>query len=61
MESRRGRCEEMLPEFGVVWLEAPESTTQSVAGMEGVSSMVLKEPVRDYGSHSPDHGAQDCC
>jgi hypothetical protein len=51
----------MLPEFGVVWLEAPESTTQSVAGMEGVSSMVLKEPVRDYGSHSPDHGAQDCC
>jgi hypothetical protein len=45
----------------VVWLEAPESATQSVAGMGGVSSMVLKEPVRDYGSHSSDHGVQDCC
>jgi hypothetical protein len=31
-----------------------------VAGVGGVSSMVLKEPTRDYGSHSPDHGIQDC-
>jgi hypothetical protein len=61
MESRRSRGEEMLPECGVVWLEAPESVTQSVAGVGGVSSMVLKEPARDCGSHSPDHGVQDCC
>jgi hypothetical protein len=55
MENRRGRGEERLPEYGVVWLEAPESTTQSVIGVEGVSSMVLKEPARDCGSHSPDN------
>jgi hypothetical protein len=51
----------MLPEYRVVWLEAPESTTQSVVGMGGVSSMVLKESVRDCGSHSLDHSVQDCC
>jgi hypothetical protein len=56
-----GREEEMLPEYGVVWLEAPESATQSVAGVRGVSSMVLKEPMRDCGSHSPDYDVQDCC
>jgi hypothetical protein len=60
MESQRGRGEEMLPEYGVVWLEAPELATQSVMGVGGVSSMVLKEPARDYGSHSPNHGVQDC-
>jgi hypothetical protein len=27
----------------------------------GASSMVLKEPVRDYGSQSLDHDVQDCC
>jgi hypothetical protein len=48
----------MLPEYGVVWLEAPESATKLVAG---VSSMVLKELVRDCGSHSPNHGVHDCC
>jgi hypothetical protein len=51
----------MLHEDGVVWLEVLESATQSVAGVGGVSSMVLKEPARDCGSHSPDHGVQDCC
>jgi hypothetical protein len=51
---RRG--EEMLPEYEVMWLEAPESTTQSVAGVGRVSAMVLKEPVMNCGSHSPDHG-----
>jgi hypothetical protein len=61
MESRRGQGEEMLPEYGVVWLEAPESATQSVAGVERVSSMVLKEPARNCGSPSPDHDVQDCC
>jgi hypothetical protein len=50
----------MLPEYGVVWLEALELATQSVMGVGGVSSMVLKEPARDYGSHSPNHGVQDC-
>jgi hypothetical protein len=60
MESRRGWGEEMLPEYGVVWLEGPESATQSVTGVGGVSSMVLKEPTRDCGSHSHDHGVQNC-
>jgi hypothetical protein len=45
----------MLPEYGVVWLEAPESAIQSVAGVGGVSSMELKELTRDCGSHSPYH------
>jgi hypothetical protein len=58
MESRRGRGEEILPEYGVVWLEASESATGG--GLGGVSSMVLKELARDCGSHSPDHGEQDC-
>jgi hypothetical protein len=43
----------------MVWLEAPESATQSVAGAGGVSSMVLKELARDCGSHSPNHSVQD--
>jgi hypothetical protein len=34
----KGWGEEMLPEYGVVWLQAPESATQSVAGMGGVTS-----------------------
>jgi hypothetical protein len=50
MEGRRGQGEEMLPECGVVWLEASESATQSVTGVGGVSSMMLKEPARDCGS-----------
>jgi hypothetical protein len=33
MESQRGRGEEMLPEYRVVWLEVPESATQLVAGV----------------------------
>jgi hypothetical protein len=51
----------MLPRYGVVWLDAPESTTQLVAVVGGVSSMVLKELARDCGSHSRDHDVQDCC
>jgi hypothetical protein len=50
----------MLPKYEVVWLEAPESVTQSVPSVGGVSSMVLKVPMRYCGSHSPDHGIQDC-
>jgi hypothetical protein len=53
--AERGRGEEMLPEYGVVWLEVQESATQSVTGVGGVSSMVLKELAWDCGSHSPDH------
>jgi hypothetical protein len=41
-------------------LEAPESATQSIVGVRGVSSMVLKKLARDYGSHSPGHDVQDC-
>jgi hypothetical protein len=51
MESRRGRGEEMLPEYAVVWLDVLESATQSVTDVGGVNSMVLKEPSRDCGSH----------
>jgi hypothetical protein len=29
----KGGGEEMLPKYGVVWLEAPESATQSVVGV----------------------------
>jgi hypothetical protein len=35
MESQRGRGEQMLPKYRVVWLEAPESATQLVVGMGG--------------------------
>jgi hypothetical protein len=37
-----GRTEVKLPASEVVWLEAPESATQSVT-VEGVKAMVLKE------------------
>jgi hypothetical protein len=41
-----GRTEVKLPASEVVWLEAPESTTQSVTA-EGVRAMVLKELAND--------------
>jgi hypothetical protein len=48
--------EEILPGYGVVWLEAPKSATPSMIGVGAVSSKVLKEPARNCGSHSLDHG-----
>jgi hypothetical protein len=45
--------------WGVVWLDAPESTTQSVIDGGGVSVIVLKELSRECWSHSPVHGVQD--
>jgi hypothetical protein len=46
-----------------VWVEGPESATKSITNVGGVSFIVLKESVRDCGSHSPDHDVQDnnCC
>jgi hypothetical protein len=41
-----GRTEVKLLASEVVWLEAPESTTQSVA-IGGVKAMVLKELAND--------------
>jgi hypothetical protein len=41
-----GRTEDKLPAFEVVWLEAPESATQSMTA-EGVRAMVLKELAND--------------
>jgi hypothetical protein len=41
-----GRTEVKLPAFEVVWLEAPESVTQSVTA-GGVKAMVLKELAND--------------
>jgi hypothetical protein len=41
-----GRTEVKLPTSEVVWLEAPESATQSVTA-GGVKAMVLKELAHD--------------
>jgi hypothetical protein len=41
-----GRTEDKLSTSEVVWLEAPESATQSVTA-GGVKAMVLKELVND--------------
>ena len=41
-----GRTEVKLPASEVVWLEAPESATQSVTA-GGVKAMVLKELTND--------------
>jgi hypothetical protein len=41
-----GQTEVKLPAFEVVWLEAPESTAQSVTA-GGVKAMVLKELAND--------------
>jgi hypothetical protein len=41
-----GQTEVKLPASEVVWLEAPESMTQSVTA-EGVKAMVLKELAND--------------
>jgi hypothetical protein len=42
-----GRTEVKLPASEVLWLEAPESTTQSVT-TGGVKTMVLKQLANDY-------------
>jgi hypothetical protein len=49
--------------WGVVWLVEPESATQTVTGVGGVCVVELRQPMRDYGSHSPNHGIEggDCC
>jgi hypothetical protein len=43
-----GRMLERLLVFGVVWLEALESTTQSLIEGGGVIAMILNELARDY-------------
>jgi hypothetical protein len=43
----------------VVWLVALESATQSVMGVGGAGAIELRQPVRDWGSHSPNHGVED--
>jgi hypothetical protein len=47
----------------VVWLVALESVTQSVTSVRGASAIELKEPVRDCGSQSSNHGVKSgsCC
>jgi hypothetical protein len=47
-----GRTKVKLPASEVVWLETPESATQSVTA-GGVKAMVLKEFVNDCWSHVP--------
>jgi hypothetical protein len=39
----------------VVWLVVPESTTQLVIGMGEADVIELRQPMRDCGSHSPNH------
>jgi hypothetical protein len=49
--------------MGVVWLMASESATQSVMGVGGAGAVELKQPARDYESHSPNRDIEggDCC
>jgi hypothetical protein len=44
-------------------LVASESATQSVTGVGGADAVELRQPMRDCGSHSPNHGIEggDCC
>jgi hypothetical protein len=43
---------------GGVWLVAPESAMQSVAGMGRADAVELRQPTRDYESHSSNHGVE---
>jgi hypothetical protein len=56
--SEEGLGEEMWPQWGVVWLVAPESTTQSVRGLGGAGAVELRQPVRNCESDSPNHGVE---
>jgi hypothetical protein len=49
--------------WGVVWLVASDSATQSVTGMGGEGAVELRQPARYCGSHSPNHDVEggDCC
>jgi hypothetical protein len=44
-------------------LVVPKSTTQSATGMGVVGIVELRQPARDCGSHSLNHGIEgdDCC
>jgi hypothetical protein len=44
-------------------LVASEFATQSVTDVGGADVVELRQPTRDYGSHSPNHGVEgdDCC
>jgi hypothetical protein len=44
-------------------LVAPESATQSVTSVGGVDAVELRQPARDYGSHSLNHDVEgsNCC
>jgi hypothetical protein len=50
LDEFKGRCLEILPAEGVVWCEAPKSTTQSWTEVGGWSAMTLKEFVNDCWS-----------
>jgi hypothetical protein len=47
----------------VVWLVAPESTTQLVTGVGGAGVVELRHSTRDCESHSLNHDVEgsDCC
>jgi hypothetical protein len=51
------QSEVKLPASEVVWLEVPESATQSVT-TGGVKAMALKEFINECWSHTPIHGDQ---
>jgi hypothetical protein len=44
-------------------LVASKSTTQSVMGVGGAGAVELRQPTRDWGSHSPNYGVENgnCC
>jgi hypothetical protein len=50
-------------EWGVVWLVAPKSATQSVTGMGATGTVELRQSARDCRSHSLVHDVEggDCC
>ena len=56
----KGRSLDILPTDGVVWCNAPESTTQSLTELRGgCNAMVLKELASDCWSQpGPFQGAQ---
>jgi hypothetical protein len=44
-------------------LAAPEATSQLVMGVGGADAIKLRQPARDYGSHSLNHNVEgdNCC
>jgi hypothetical protein len=53
MEAWVRRCDR-----GGVWLVVPGSTTHSITGVGRAGTVELKQSVRDWRSHSPNHDVE---